>query len=129
MHPHSPPSQDDTTMKCRMASTLVSRNITISSKRTSVRLEPEMWAGLADICRRERSTIHQICTSVSLQKDEQTSLTAAIRVFVMNYFRSASTEEGHSKAGHGHGLTLALVPRTAQNETPAAPMLNKNSFA
>lgn len=35
-------------------------------------------------------------------------MTAAIRVFVVAYFRAASTEDGHSKAGHGPGAVLWL---------------------
>src|ERR1700748_3364806 len=83
-------------------STLVSRNVTIGGHRTSVRLEPEMWSGLNEICRRERASIHEICTSGANRKNENTSLTAAIRVFVMAYFRTAATEDGHVKAGHGY---------------------------
>jgi len=111
-------------------STLVSHNIVVSSHRTSVRLEPEMWDGLQEICRRERVTLHKICTDVSVQKQSETSLTAAIRVFVMRYFRSAATEEGHSRAGHGSGLTFSLG---APAETPAydrrhSALLTKTSF-
>ena len=86
--------------KPRYLGTLVSRNIVVAGHRTSVRLEPEMWDGLREICRRERLSLHQICTSVSLQKPDRSSLTASIRVFVMRYFRNAATEDGHSKAGH-----------------------------
>ena len=82
-------------------STLVSRNITISGRRTSVRLEPEMWSSLKEISKRERCSIHDICSLISLRKNENTSLTAAIRVFLMLYFRASSTEEGHNRAGHG----------------------------
>lgn len=80
---------------------LVSRNITVLGHRTSVRLEPEMWSSLHDIARREKCTIHDICSLVSLRKKPETSLTAAIRVFLMLYFRAAATEEGHKRAGHG----------------------------
>jgi predicted DNA-binding ribbon-helix-helix protein len=90
-------------------STLVSRNVTIAGHRTSVRLEPEMWSGLTDICRRERMIMHEVCTAVATNKKKNTSLTAAIRVFVMSYYRSAATEDGHNKAGHGYGgLRLGL---------------------
>ncbi|MEM9468665.1 MAG: ribbon-helix-helix domain-containing protein [Pseudomonadota bacterium] len=82
-------------------STLVSRNITVLGKRTSVRLEPEMWKELKSIARREKCTIHDLCTLISLRKNAGTSLTAAIRVFLMLYFRAAATEDGHNKAGHG----------------------------
>lgn len=82
-------------------STLVSRNITIFGKRTSVRLEPEMWNALKDISIRENCTIHEICSLIYLRKKKSTSLTAAIRVFLMLYYKASSTEEGHRKAGHG----------------------------
>lgn len=81
--------------------TLISRNITVMGRRTSVRLEPEMWTALQEISRREQCTIHDICTLVGVRKNSRTSLTAAIRVFLMLYFRAASTEEGHQRAGHG----------------------------
>lgn len=83
-------------------SSLVSRNITVLGKRTSVRLEPEMWRELKGISERERCTIHDLCTLISLRKNKQTSLTAAIRVFLMLYFRAAATEQGHIDAGHGN---------------------------
>ena len=93
-------------------STLVSRNVTIAEHRTSVRLEPEMWSGLSEICRRERGSLHEVCTYVAARKLENTSLTAAIRVFVMSYFRAGATEEGHVKAGHGHSQTVGAAAVT-----------------
>ena len=82
-------------------STLISKNITVLGRRTSVRLEPEMWTSLREIAKREDCKIHDLCSLVQLRKNPDTSLTAAIRVFLMLYFRAAATEEGHSKAGHG----------------------------
>jgi predicted DNA-binding ribbon-helix-helix protein len=82
-------------------SSLISRNITVSGRRTSIRLEPEMWQALSDISSREKCTVHNICTLVDLRKKPRTTLTAAIRVFIMLYFRAASTAEGHTRAGHG----------------------------
>jgi len=82
-------------------SSLVSRNITVLGRRTSVRLEPEMWREL-----KKRCTIHDLCSLISLRKADNTSLTAAIRVFLMLYFRAAATENGHSQAGHGDFDTM-----------------------
>lgn len=82
-------------------STLVSRNITVLGRRTSVRLEPEMWRALKDISGRECCTIHDLCSLIALRKNARTSLTAAIRVFLMLYYRAASTEDGHKRVGHG----------------------------
>jgi len=85
-----------------LRSSLVSRNVTIQGRRTSVRLEPEMWKALTEVSKREKCSSHEICTLVSLRKKPNTSLTAAIRVFVMLYFRAASTEVGHERSGHGN---------------------------
>jgi len=106
-------------------STLVSRNVTINGHRTSVRLEPEMWTGLSEICRREHATPHEVCSAIAGHKIENTSLTAAIRVFVMRYFRAAATEDGHAKVGHGHGITIGVASVLAQavmtGKPPVAP--------
>lgn len=85
------------------ASTLVGRNITVGGRRTSIRLEMAMWDGLHDIAVRERLTIHQIASAIDRQKDPHTSLTSAMRVFIMAYYRAAATEAGHRRAGHGQG--------------------------
>jgi predicted DNA-binding ribbon-helix-helix protein len=84
----------------RRASTLVSRNVVVSGRRTSVRLEPPMWDALRAICRREGRTMHEMCTMID-QRRQESALTAAIRVFIMAYFRAAATDEGHARAGHG----------------------------
>src|SRR5262245_32533981 len=81
--------------------TLISRNITVMGRRTSVRLEPEMWAALREISLREECTIHDVCTLIGMCKKRTSSLTASIRVFLMLYFRAATTEDGHKRAGHG----------------------------
>jgi hypothetical protein len=40
-------------------------------------------------------------------KGDETSFTAAVRVFSMSYFRAASTEEGHRLAGHGSAFLFS----------------------
>lgn len=45
--------------------------------------------------------MHDICSLIHMRKRPQTSLTAAIRVFLMLYYKAAATEEGHRRAGHG----------------------------
>jgi predicted DNA-binding ribbon-helix-helix protein len=124
---HNPSPQPPAVERPKLPrSTLVSRNVTIAGHRTSVRLEPDMWSGLAEICRRERASLHEICTSVAARKQENTSLTAAIRVFVMTYFRAAATEDGHIKAGHGgYGAGIGAVGNAIPMSRPATaqPMM------
>jgi predicted DNA-binding ribbon-helix-helix protein len=102
-------------------SSLISRNVTIKNHRTSVRLEPDMWVGLREICRRERSSMHDICSTIAANKAPNTSLTAAIRVFIMSYFRAAATEDGHNNAGHGPGGSFMAVYGHSPTSSSARP--------
>lgn len=104
--------------RARRGSSLVIRNVIVESRRTSIRLEPEMWRSLQDICKRERCSVHDIATMVAAERSNG-SLTAALRVFVMAYFRAAATEDGHNSAGHGSGKVL----------TPLFNMLAQKSLA
>ncbi len=88
-------------------STLISHNVMVSGHRTSVRLEKEMWIGIKDIARLERCSVHTLCSEIAQRKRPGTSLTAAIRVFIMCYFQAAATHEGHQQAGHGTGAQQA----------------------
>jgi predicted DNA-binding ribbon-helix-helix protein len=95
--------------------TLINRNITIGEHRTSIRLDRQMWNALDDIAQREKCSIHDLCTLVCRSKKDGTTLTSAIRLFLMLYYRAAATEEGHSKAGHGDFKAMAL--RSIKRET------------
>lgn len=94
--------------------TLVSRNIVVNGRRTSVRLENDMWVALMDIAARESRSINDLATLVEQAKKTETSLTAALRVFIMGYFRAAATEDGHRAAGHGAGTPFDSVIRRAR---------------
>lgn len=84
-----------------LSGSLLPRNIVVNGRRTSTRLEPATWDALLEICARERCSIHELCTWIEDTKVPQSSLTAAIRVFAMSYFRHAATEDGHKEANHG----------------------------
>lgn len=104
-----------------VVSGLQSRNIMVGGHRTSMRLEPSMWDALDDIARREKLTVHELCTRIKERLDQQAqlrdgpdddkvTLTSAVRVLIAMYYRRASTDEGHSRAGHGEGDPFAGTP-------------------
>jgi predicted DNA-binding ribbon-helix-helix protein len=86
---------------------LVMRNVNVHGKRTSIRLEPQLWDTLAEISRRERCTVHDVCSYAADRRPPHGSLASSLRVVVLDYFRTASTEAGHRSAGHGQGMFLA----------------------
>ena len=90
-------------------SILRNRNIVVAGRRTSMKLEPAMWDALHEICTRERVSLHEICTTVA-QRHGRSSLTAAMRAFILGYFRSAATADGHACAGHGAYPAMPPLP-------------------
>jgi predicted DNA-binding ribbon-helix-helix protein len=79
---------------------LVSRNVTVNGRRTSLRLEPEMWDALEEMAKRENIRISDLIGRIDRQHQGR-GLTARVRVAILGYFRAAATENGHMNAGHG----------------------------
>src|SRR3954451_229723 len=75
------------------ASSLVIRNVVVGGHRTSVRLEPVMWEALRDISLRRKATIHDVVTKIDRERTAS-SLTAAIRVYIVDFYRSAALPAG-----------------------------------
>ncbi len=65
-----------------------------------MRLEPEIWDALSEICMREATTLGALIRIIEAEC-EPGGRTSAVRVFVTSYFRLAATEDGHVRAGHG----------------------------
>lgn len=102
---------------CSRPPGLISRNVTVRGRRTSMRLEASMWDALKEICQREALTMAELGTFVAAAKTPALTLTAALRVVIANYYRDAATEEGHARAGHGRETPIGSLP-------PSAPALH-----
>ncbi len=65
---------------------LVLRNVQIGNRRTSIRLEPDVWAALEMMCSMEDITINQLCRFIDKCRGKQ-KFTHAVRSFTLNYYR------------------------------------------
>jgi predicted DNA-binding ribbon-helix-helix protein len=72
-------------------SSLVIRNVVVAGHRTSVRLEPVMWDALHDIVAQRRVTVHDMVTEIDRERTAS-SLTAAIRVYIVDFYRNAAAK-------------------------------------
>jgi predicted DNA-binding ribbon-helix-helix protein len=81
-------------------SRLINRNVVAERGRTSMRLEPELWEALLEICEREGQDMSALVRKIE-QKGHAGGRTSAVRVFVISYFRDAATDAGHGSSGHG----------------------------
>jgi predicted DNA-binding ribbon-helix-helix protein len=72
-----------------------------------MRLEPELWDALLEICERESQDLSALVRKVE-EAGHSGGRTSAVRVFIVSYFRGAATESGHAAASHGPILRSRL---------------------
>jgi predicted DNA-binding ribbon-helix-helix protein len=94
-------------------SRLVNRNVVAGRGRTSMRLEPELWDALLEICEREGHDMSTLVRRVE-EAGHSGGRTSAVRVFILDYYRSASTEAGHASSGHGPLVRSRLTMQTGR---------------
>lgn len=68
---------------------MITRNIVVEGRRTTIRLEAAVWEAFDELCVRERATRHDICTKIEKAR-VVTNRAQAVRATVMNYFRLSS---------------------------------------
>lgn len=93
--------------KAKDSSGLICRNIKVSGRRTSLRMEPFMWDSLLDICQREGLTLNDLCSEIDARRGDA-NLTASIRVFTVSYYRNAFGWRGFAEDGVSPILRKAM---------------------
>lgn len=71
---------------------LINRNLIINGRRSSMRLEPELWDAFVDICRAE-GLDHVGLMKRIMETHKGGSHTSTVRVYLLNHYRRAVTQE------------------------------------
>ena len=92
-----------------MKSSVGKRSVVVAGHKTSVSLEEAFWNGLKEISRLRDMTLSELIDEINGNRP-QGNLSSAIRLFVLDYFKSlvadtASDSRPH-QAGHDHSLLL-----------------------
>lgn len=80
-----------------MKSPVVKRSIVIAGHKTSVSLEEAFWKGLKDIAGARNMTLSDMVASIDTDR-RQGNLSSAIRLFVLDYYRTRSGEGAGAKS-------------------------------
>jgi predicted DNA-binding ribbon-helix-helix protein len=67
------------------------RSITIAGHRTSVSLEQPFWQALAEVARARRQPLSELIAAVDRGRPRGTNLSAALRLFVLDWYRARAT--------------------------------------
>lgn len=82
-------------------SRLLNKIIFVNKRRTSMRLSIEEWDSLKEICKIEKIAKNELLSIIEDNAPRNLGLTYATRLFMLKYFRDASTSKGYKTANHG----------------------------
>jgi predicted DNA-binding ribbon-helix-helix protein len=93
-----------------MKSPVVKRSIVLAGHKTSVSLEDAFWNALKEIARKRLMTLSDLVGTIDSQR-QQGNLSSALRLFVLEFYRSQIPEEGrqgpHEMMDHPEPLTFS----------------------
>lgn len=103
-------------------SILESRNVTVGGRRTSMRLEPQMWEALESIARGEGITLNNLCTQID-QRRREVGLTSATRVFIISYYRQLVRRYETGAGPNGASLVRSVLDSVVGRRVERLPEL------
>ena len=95
-----------------MKSPVVKRSIVITGHKTSVSLEDAFWTGLKDIATSRHITLSELVALIDSER-RQGNLSSAIRLFVLDHYRTLAGGGGtstESRESGGRPVMSALYP-------------------
>ena len=91
-----------------MKSPVVKRSIVVAGHKTSVSLEEAFWNGMKEISGLRNMTLSELVGEIDSNR-QQGNLSSAIRLFVLDYFRSRAVPARRRHGGTTAGLTAARL--------------------
>ncbi|MBO9401557.1 ribbon-helix-helix domain-containing protein [Shimia sp. R9_3] len=66
------------------------RSLTLRGHRTSVSLEEDFWRAFREIAEEKSIPINELAAQIDADRDLETGLATAIRLYILNHYRSKS---------------------------------------
>ena len=92
-----------------MKSPVVKRSIVVAGHKTSVSLEDAFWKALKEIAVSREMTLSDVVASIDTDR-RQGNLSSAIRIFVLDYFRSRSNDQHGLRDDAREGRSPPMAP-------------------
>ena len=74
------------------------RNVRIDGRRTTVKMETQMWDALEQICAETDASVDSICSALAAMPQARTNLTSLLRLFILDYFRDRAARTADTKS-------------------------------
>ena len=84
-------------MGAPMKSAVLKRSVVIDGHKTSISLEETFWGDLKDIAHSQQATLSKLVSQIdqTRQQSEQSNLSSAIRLYVLEYIRTGKSGRGN----------------------------------
>ncbi len=92
-----------------MKSPVIKRSIVIAGHKTSVSLEDAFWKGLKEIAGERDTTLSDLVAAIDSER-RHGNLSSAIRLFVLDRYRSAQEERGGASTDQREPLPVRPAP-------------------
>ena len=66
---------------------MICRNLKVNGRRTSLRMERDIWEAVDDVARRRCVSVTELVSEIDRQRGDA-GLTACLRVYVLSYYRN-----------------------------------------
>ena len=99
-----------------MKSRVVKRSIVIRGHKTSVSLEDEFWNGLKVIAGKRLTTLSGLVSAMDGQRQHK-NLSSAIRLFVLDFYRSQVSKEAEGSASHDEVIGAQAATQSSAVQT------------
>ncbi|BAI71463.1 hypothetical protein AZL_020500 [Azospirillum sp. B510] len=98
-------------------SALMSRNLVVNGRRTSMKLEPSVWNYLGEIAQLRGKTVGGLVSDIeSGLPDGADNLSAEVRMFILNYYK---------KIADGNNLGVRLVELRREHQETVAELMRE----
>jgi len=74
---------------------LLCKNVVVNGRRTSMRLEKEVWNALSESCRHQNISLNTLCSQIEKSKDKR-GLSSAMRIHALNFYKTQAEEHSAS---------------------------------
>jgi predicted DNA-binding ribbon-helix-helix protein len=88
-----------------MKSPVVKRSVVIGGHKTSVSLEEAFWDGMKEISRERGKTISELVSEID-DRRQQGNLSSALRLFVLDHFRTGAGGPAALKSLHAEATNV-----------------------
>ena len=75
---------------------LLCKNVVVNGRRTSMRLEKEVWNALSESCKEQNISLNTLCSQIEETKDTS-GLSSAMRIHALNFYKTLAEERRASE--------------------------------